>query len=74
MSSSDRPTRGVTDVSKRNMMWLAAVILVGVLVWLAVSIVAGLIAAVIMLAISEVVERKARAERRRAANDAAKSS
>lgn len=57
-------------MSKRNMIWLAVVIAVGVIGWLAVSIVAGLVAAAVMLAISEVVERRARAERRRASQNA----
>jgi Flp pilus assembly protein TadB len=55
-------------MAKRNMIWLAVVIAAGVLGWLAVNIVVGLLAAVIVLAISEVVERRARA-RRRAARD-----
>ncbi len=58
-------------MSKRNMIWLAVVIVVGVLVWLAVNIVAGLVAAALMLVVSEVVERRARTQRRRASNDAA---
>ncbi len=53
-------------MSKRNMTWLVVVVAVGVLGWLAVSLVVGLIAAVVMLAVSEVVERRARARRRAA--------
>ena len=53
-------------MSKRNMTWLAVVIVVGVLGWLAVGWLVGVIAAVAMLVVSEVVERRARAQRRRA--------
>ena len=58
-------------MSKRNMIWLAVVIAVGVIAWLAVSIVVGLVAAAVTLAISEFVERRARAARRRASRDTA---
>jgi len=57
-------------VSKRNMIWLAVVIAVGLLAWLTFNIVVGLVAAAVMLAVSEIVERRARAERRRASQDA----
>jgi len=56
-------------VSKRNMTWLIAVIVVGVIAWLTIGIIAGLVAAAVMLAVSEVVERRARAQRRRASTD-----
>jgi hypothetical protein len=52
------------------MIWLAVVVAVGVIGWLAVGLVVGLVAAAAVLAISEVVERRARAQRRRASNDA----
>ena len=58
-------------MSKRNMIWLTVVVVVGVAGWLAVGIVAGLVAAAAVLAVSEVVERRARAQRRRATDDAA---
>jgi uncharacterized protein involved in cysteine biosynthesis len=51
------------------MTWLVAVIIVGVIAWLTIGIIAGLVAAAVMLAVSEVVERKARAQRRRASTD-----
>ena len=51
-------------MSKRNMAWLAVVLAVGVLGWLAFGIVAGLLAAAATLVVSEVVERRARAKRR----------
>lgn len=57
-------------MSKRNMIWLAGVVVVGVLVWLAFGVLPGLIAAAITLAISEVVERRARAQRRSARDGA----
>ncbi len=56
-------------MSKRNMTWLVAVIIVGVIAWLTIGIIAGLVAAAVMLAVSEVVERRARAQRRRASTD-----
>ena len=56
-------------MSKRNMTWLIAVIVVGVIAWLTIGIIAGLVAAAVMLAVSEVVERRARAQRRRASTD-----
>ena len=58
-------------MSKRNMIWLAVVVVVGVAGWLAIGIVAGLVAAAAVLAVSEVVERRARAQRRRASDEAA---
>jgi uncharacterized BrkB/YihY/UPF0761 family membrane protein len=57
-------------MSKRNMLWLVAVIVVGLVGWLAVSWLVGIIGAVVTLAISEFVERRAR-RRRRAARDLA---
>jgi hypothetical protein len=53
------------------MIWLAVVIAAGVISWLAVGIVAGLVTAAVMLAISEIVERRARAQRRRTATTTA---
>jgi uncharacterized protein involved in cysteine biosynthesis len=51
---------------KRNMVWLAVIVAVGLIGWLAFGLVAGLIAAGITLVVSEVVERAARARRRAA--------
>ena len=51
---------------KRNIVWLVVIIVVGLAVWRAAGIVAGLIAAGVTLAISEIVERLARAKRRAA--------
>lgn len=56
-------------MSKRNMIWLAVVVAIGVAGWLVIGLVWGLVAAGATLAISEVVERRARA-RRLAARDA----
>jgi len=54
-------------MSKRNMIWLVVVLAVGALAWVTLGVVAGLIAAAVVLAVSEVVERRARAQRRAAA-------
>ncbi len=51
-------------MSKRNMTWLAVVLVIGALGWLAFGIVAGLVAAAATLVVSEVVERRARTKRR----------
>jgi hypothetical protein len=48
----------------RNMVWLAVIVAVGLIGWLAFGLVVGLIAAAITLVVSEVVERWARARRR----------
>lgn len=61
-------------MSKRNITWLAAVLAVGVLGWIAVGIVAGLLAAAGVLIVSEFIERRARTKRRTAARDGAPSS
>jgi uncharacterized membrane protein YoaK (UPF0700 family) len=48
----------------RNIVWLAVIVAVGLIGWLAFGLVVGLIAAAITLVVSEVVERWARARRR----------
>ncbi len=48
------------NVSKRNMIWLAAVVAVGVVVAVIAGVVWGLIAAAIVLVAGEVVERSRR--------------
>ncbi len=53
-------------MSKRNMIWLVVVLVVGALAWVAFGVVVGLIAAGVMLALSEVIERRARRKRRAA--------
>lgn len=51
---------------KRNVVWLAVIIAVGLLGWLAFGIIVGLLAAVAALILSEIIERRARAKRRAA--------
>jgi hypothetical protein len=53
-------------VAKRNIIWLVAILAVGVLGWLALGIVFGLLAAAATLIVSEVIERRARTKRRTA--------
>jgi hypothetical protein len=53
-------------IMKRNMVWLAVIIAVGLIGWLTFGLVAGLVAAAITLVVSEVFERWARARRRAA--------
>ncbi len=53
-------------MSKRNVVWLIAVLLVTAIVWVAAGVVWGLLAGAVTLVISEVVERRARAQRRTA--------
>ena len=50
----------------RNIVWLAVIVAVGLIGWLAFGLVVGLVAAAITLVVSEVVERWARARRRAA--------
>jgi uncharacterized protein involved in cysteine biosynthesis len=50
-------------VSKRNLYWLIAVVVVGVVLWLAVSWLAGVIGAAATLVVSETVERTRRRRR-----------
>ena len=50
----------------RNMVWLAVIVAVGLIGWLAFGLVVGLIAAAVTLVVSEVFERAARARRRAA--------
>ena len=54
-------------MSKRNLIWLIAVVAAGVVFGVIGGWVVGLVAAAVVLAISEVVERAAR--RRRVASD-----
>ena len=52
-------------MSKRNVVWLVIIVAVGVAVWVTAGVLWGLLAAGVVLAGSEVVERIARARRRR---------
>lgn len=62
------PNERSPQLSKRNITWLIVIIAIGVLGWLVVGIVAGLIAAGVTLAVSEVIERRARKQRRASQN------
>lgn len=50
----------VRNVSKRNMIWLAALVVVGVVVTVLAGVVWGLIAAAVTLVASEAFERRRR--------------
>ena len=50
-------------VSRRNLVWLAAIIVVAVVVWIAAGWLWGVLAGVATLVVSEVVERGARRRR-----------
>ncbi len=53
-------------VSIRNLVWLAAIVVVFVVVWIAAGFWTGVLAGVAALVVSEVYERIARARRQRA--------
>ncbi len=53
-------------MSKRNLVWLAAIVVIGVVVWLVAGWLWGILAAIVVLVVSEVVERRRRAARRAA--------
>lgn len=57
-------------MSKRNLAWLAAVVTAGAVGWIAFGIIWALVAAGATLVVSEIVERRARAQRRRSEPDA----
>ncbi len=50
-------------MSKRNMIWLAAIVVVFVAVWLTTSFLWGLLSGAVVLIVSEFVERGARKRR-----------
>ncbi len=50
-------------MSKRNLIWLVAIIVVGVVVWIAAGFLWALLAAAVTLLASEAVERTARKRR-----------
>lgn len=52
-------------MSRRNAMWLGAIVVVGVVAWIASGPIAAMITAGVVLVVSEIVERVRR--RRRAA-------
>jgi nitrogen fixation protein FixH len=51
-------------MSKRNVVWLVAIVVVGAIAWVAVTWWIGLVAAGATLAVSELFERAARKRRR----------
>lgn len=51
-------------MSKRNLVWLVAIVVVGAVAWITAGPLWGLVAAVATLLVSEVVERVVRARRR----------
>ena len=53
-------------MSKRNLMWLGAIVVVGVVVWIAAGLIWGLVAGAAVLVVSEVVERLRRRRRAQA--------
>ena len=53
-------------MSKRNITWLIIVVVVGVVITAAAGFLWGLLAAAVTLAISEVIERQVRKQRRAA--------
>jgi len=53
-------------MSKRNVTWLVAIVGAGIVVWLLAGALWGLLAAVAVLVVSEVVERALRRRRRAA--------
>lgn len=50
-------------MNKRNLVWLGAIVVVTVVVWIAAGWLWGILAGVATLVVSEVVERSARAKR-----------
>ena len=56
-------TATVAAMSKRNLIWLVAIVVVFVAVWLSTSFLWGLLSGAVMLVGSELVERGARKRR-----------
>ena len=50
-------------MSKRNLIWLVAIVVVTVVVWVAAGWLWGLLAGIATLVVSEVIERSARKRR-----------
>lgn len=53
-------------MSRRNVVWLVAIVVAGIVVWLLAGPLWGLLGAVVVLVVSEVVERALRRRRRAA--------
>lgn len=51
-------------MSRRNVVWLVAIVVVGAVVWIAAGWLWGVLAAIATLVVSEVVERQRRARLR----------
>jgi hypothetical protein len=56
-------------VSRRNVIWLAAIVLVGAVLWIVAGWLWGLLGALATLVLSEVVERSRRSRIRAARGD-----
>ena len=52
-------------MSRRNVIWLVAIVVVGAVIWVAAGWLWGILAAVATLVVSEVVDRQRRARLRR---------
>ncbi len=61
-------------MSKRNLVWLAAIVAVGAVLWIAFNWLWGVVGAIAVMALSEVVERSRRKKRRAARGDTSKHS
>jgi hypothetical protein len=61
-------------MSKRNLAWLVAIVVVGAVLWIAFNWLWGVVGAVVVLVLSEVVERSRRKKRRAARGDTSKQS
>jgi hypothetical protein len=59
-------------MSKRNLAWLAAIVVVGAVLWIAFSWLWGVVGAVVVLVLSETIERSQRRKRRAARGDTSK--
>lgn len=57
-------------MSRRNVIWSVAIVVVAVVVWIAAGWLWGVLAAIATLVVSEVVERQRRARLRRERGDA----
>jgi hypothetical protein len=74
LMESPTPLERLMHMSKRNLYWLAAVVAAGVVLWIAVGWIWGIVGAVVVLVSSEVVERSRRKKLRAARGDTSKQS
>ena len=56
-------------MSKRNLVWLAAIVVVGAVLWIAFSWLWGVVGGIAVVVVSEFVERSRRTKRRAARGD-----